>query len=668
MSQQDFDPYYHWLGIPPHEQPPNHYRLLGISLFEADARVIGNAADQRMLLLRSFQTGPNAMLAQPLMSQVEIARATLLTPGERASYDRLLYSIQQQAAANQHAAYQHHYQPAPPAAVPTPHIAHQQAFVPATNAYYSAEPPQDFPNILEPAVAPQPQPAASFYQEQKTTRPTKRSSGTRQKESEVSVIVQTIVGGLAGLALAYGVITYVLPKLRGQKPIAQNNVKSDAPKHIPLPSSQSQPIKPPPKTHPIPVPPQPPRLPQPLSNPQPIIPASVSSTSKPLANDDKDTDSVEAEGPILIDGSTSISQELPQYLKLPSTVSIEEATLFSHPKLPTDKIDFRLGTIAGQQQLSFRRTQPNTWALTAKPLNEDAPIEIAQITIRKSDALFAWKNLDRLQNLRSSLVNHFLLIDFQGKTHPAQFRKVATQSAITLDLNKDRTETEFKVVLPPPKETIFVRVKEIFSALPAKFKDDKHEVPLGQDIAVCWPQTPGPEMRIRCVLGDNELKIITQNRFVEGNDDSATGITWTFDNLSKTIASMQAKRDKALAEYDAIVNTQIPNALAALSDVESSTPRTGPEMLQRAQLITKFQNDLKRLRMRGSSLEKQVPELEARLAAAPSLKTFMQSVDGSTSVGIEVFARNGDHEIVLLNLTSVAPDTPAADTPAFTRP
>ena len=43
-----FDPYYKWLGIPPDEQPPNHYRLLGVRDFEADAEVIENAADQRM--------------------------------------------------------------------------------------------------------------------------------------------------------------------------------------------------------------------------------------------------------------------------------------------------------------------------------------------------------------------------------------------------------------------------------------------------------------------------------------------------------------------------------------------------------------------------------------------------------------------------------------------
>ena len=36
----NFDPYHKWLGIPPKDQPPNHYRLLGLSLFESDPEVI----------------------------------------------------------------------------------------------------------------------------------------------------------------------------------------------------------------------------------------------------------------------------------------------------------------------------------------------------------------------------------------------------------------------------------------------------------------------------------------------------------------------------------------------------------------------------------------------------------------------------------------------------
>jgi len=56
----DFDPYYTWLGIPPEEQPADHYRLLGVKQFEDNSEVIQNAADQRMSHLRSFQTGKRA--------------------------------------------------------------------------------------------------------------------------------------------------------------------------------------------------------------------------------------------------------------------------------------------------------------------------------------------------------------------------------------------------------------------------------------------------------------------------------------------------------------------------------------------------------------------------------------------------------------------------------
>ena len=52
-----FDPYHKWLGVPAAEQPPNCYRLLGIALFESDPDVISTAADRRMALLRTFQTG-----------------------------------------------------------------------------------------------------------------------------------------------------------------------------------------------------------------------------------------------------------------------------------------------------------------------------------------------------------------------------------------------------------------------------------------------------------------------------------------------------------------------------------------------------------------------------------------------------------------------------------
>jgi hypothetical protein len=45
---RQFDPYHKWLGIPPKDQPADHYRLLAIERFEADPEVIETAANVRM--------------------------------------------------------------------------------------------------------------------------------------------------------------------------------------------------------------------------------------------------------------------------------------------------------------------------------------------------------------------------------------------------------------------------------------------------------------------------------------------------------------------------------------------------------------------------------------------------------------------------------------------
>lgn len=82
-----FDPYYKWLGIAPEEQPPNHYRLLGIRVFEEDPDVIEAAADQRMAHLRNYQAGKHSELSQKLLNEVAAAKICLLNRQKRGAYD-----------------------------------------------------------------------------------------------------------------------------------------------------------------------------------------------------------------------------------------------------------------------------------------------------------------------------------------------------------------------------------------------------------------------------------------------------------------------------------------------------------------------------------------------------------------------------------------------------
>lgn len=93
-----FDPYYKWLGIPRKDQPPNHYRLLGIEPFESDADVITHAADQRMGHLKAFQAGEHSVVTQQLLNQVAAAKLCLLNDESRRIYDEKLRASRPKAA------------------------------------------------------------------------------------------------------------------------------------------------------------------------------------------------------------------------------------------------------------------------------------------------------------------------------------------------------------------------------------------------------------------------------------------------------------------------------------------------------------------------------------------------------------------------------------------
>jgi formylglycine-generating enzyme required for sulfatase activity len=85
-----FDPYHQWLGIPPGEQPPDHYRLLGVPLFESDLDVIEAAAQRQTVFLRTLQLGPQSGLAEQILNEVARARVTLLNVDQKVVYDHRL--------------------------------------------------------------------------------------------------------------------------------------------------------------------------------------------------------------------------------------------------------------------------------------------------------------------------------------------------------------------------------------------------------------------------------------------------------------------------------------------------------------------------------------------------------------------------------------------------
>lgn len=163
-----FDGYHKWLGIPPAEQPPDYYRLLGVQRFESDADVIESSADQRLAHLRTFQIGPRAPLSQQLMNEVAAARRCLLDPNLRQAYDRQLTG--QPASSNP-----------------------------------SVEPPVSGPPRMALAVPP-------IAPRVEAARGSDRRLRTAARTPAIgSVILQSVVGGTVGLGLAWLFLSWLHP-------------------------------------------------------------------------------------------------------------------------------------------------------------------------------------------------------------------------------------------------------------------------------------------------------------------------------------------------------------------------------------------------------------------------------------------------------------------------
>src|SRR5688500_18413910 len=78
-----FDPYLQWLSITDPERPPNHYRLLGLELFEEDTDAIWNATMRHMALVLRHDPGPHCEAARRIFDELEIARSCLSDPNRK---------------------------------------------------------------------------------------------------------------------------------------------------------------------------------------------------------------------------------------------------------------------------------------------------------------------------------------------------------------------------------------------------------------------------------------------------------------------------------------------------------------------------------------------------------------------------------------------------------
>lgn len=199
MPESDFDPYLKWLGIRDSERPINHYRLLGLALFERDADVISAAADRQMAHVRTYQNGPNGELSQRLMNELASARRCLLVEATKQAYDQ---ALRQQLDSGNMPPVATPMASSPPTADPIPVVNVRTSTTVVDNAEVNVQADANL-----------------------------RSKRQRREKGRMLVsLVGWITGGLAGLGAGALILNYIQPEPEPAPPTAENRITDVAPK------------------------------------------------------------------------------------------------------------------------------------------------------------------------------------------------------------------------------------------------------------------------------------------------------------------------------------------------------------------------------------------------------------------------------------------------------
>ena len=205
----DFDPYLKWLGIRDPQRPPNHYRLLGLDLYENDVEVISMAADRQMAHVRTFQNGLHGVASQTILNEIAAARRCLLNSGSKSNYDRKLRSQQSE-------------RPAASSAI------RESEMLPPTRGVRHNSPAEE--TELVAFASPIEQPAVKISSAAKPKRRQRSRKRTGKRSSALGQIIGIVGGGLAAVVVAYFVISSGLLDQFRQRPDSELVVVNNEPK------------------------------------------------------------------------------------------------------------------------------------------------------------------------------------------------------------------------------------------------------------------------------------------------------------------------------------------------------------------------------------------------------------------------------------------------------
>jgi hypothetical protein len=602
-SEQPFDPYYEWLAIPPAEQPPDLYRLLGVQKYESDPQVIENAADRQMLFLRQFQSSPRWPYAEALLNTVARARVELLQPARKQAYDRSLQQSEHAAATAR--------RPIPVASVVTPE----------TSADHPASSVQQAIPLFQSATGE----TAATPAQRRRNKPPDRRNWVR--------LMGIILGGPMGIAIGIWLANMLGYDLLGTAKQPQSRPDATAQRPAPKAPENSQR----PSQHPS----QRSSLePKPEPAVQPVVEQEVKPSPVPRATPANPV--VERAAP-----PVDVVAALPASVDLPPTTNASAVSLFA---VPGDAAVVEWAVRSGVADLPAggsicaRRanSDPRRWNVlfAPDPAAVDQGIPIAKLVAVGSEMQFQWTAAAGDEKFQTHLRNCCLEAKSGAQTRSIQLRRPLELTPLALDLNQDQSSLDFELSDLPPAGHLLLEVTTAPKG--SAFEDGAASASVGKPVVIQFAELTGAEISLRLQQkGTGQFTMRATPEFVEGP-------RLRFELTRPKLAEM-TKRWNEMGQKAALTIKQTQARIAALQDQLDELSEVSGNisvMTERARQMKAVNERIKIEVERLPSHRKRLVEAEARLKAAPKVEAFLASHDQSV-ISFRVIAQSGPDQIVL---------------------
>lgn len=487
-----FDPYHRWLSIPPSEQPPHHYRLLGLQALEGCVEVIENAAERQTSHVRPHLDSPLRAYAVNLIRELDVARRCLLDPEAKAAYDSWL----KQCANAKNATVAAH---APPQVVYVTSVPGISA-IPAPpapqlpNAHFPPTPVHSGQSDFTFGDTQSFQPVPGFTPSVSVYRSKYRS---KRKRAPLAFLLLWSVGAVMGLLAGYAVICLINPRYdflnimfrHEEAPSAAHPMDANEAAAVPLPVTVNRQDD------------KPTRIPSVFNRQRR---QQVPRVAPPVSEANAQVDPViDSDDQFLRRNWTQSPRqsqiEIPKELPLPSLTSVDAPIMLGKLKfgggIPKSAQEFPLelvqgagftGGVLGLEQKELASKQ-FTWNVYWTPAGENlldastiSPRHIGTFVLIDDVLCFSWRpGIDKIQEL--AMRNSLLRVKEGNVTHRAALRVPDHVDAIELDLKRPKVAHVFSCSHMPEIEQIFVDITDT-SSLPGHTSLLPHYMASGADI------------------------------------------------------------------------------------------------------------------------------------------------------------------------------------------